>query len=128
MPTETAATRSGNPAKRAAAKKAATPATPSITIDAEPKKKVNIKLIGQNYSVNMPKASLAIRITQQARSADQGEKAFESLNTWMDAAFGARQVAAVRKRLDDPDDDLDLDHIMQLMNALLEAGSGNPTT
>ena len=131
-----AAERSGNPAKKAAAaprkiaaKKTATQASPSITITADPVKKVTVELVGERYTVTPPKASLAISITQQARdgSSDDAEAAFDQLNGWMDTAFGTK-VKQVRARLADPSDQLDLQHIMQLMNALLDVGGESPTT
>jgi len=137
MVTSTAARRSGNPAKKAAAtprkvavKKTADHKLPAadITINPEPKKKVSIDLIGERYLITPPKASLAVAITQGARNPDEAEEAFAKLQDWIDLAFGVKIAVKIRERLDDPKDDLDLDHIMKLMNALMELGGENPTT
>lgn len=132
----TAAERSGDPARRATAtKQTAKRATtkraagaPSITISAVPKKKIPVDLIGVRYQVTPPKSSLAIKISQQVRTPDDADDAFTTLGEWIDIAFGKQAAVKVRNRLEDPDDDLDLEHIMQLMNLLMETEAGAPPT
>jgi hypothetical protein len=134
------AARSGNPAKRAVAKKApakktaAPTAKADVTINADVKKKIIVDLVGEKYSVTPPKTSLAIKVTQRARGAEgkptrkEADESFEALQEWIDKAFGVQGAKRVRTRLNDADDDLDLDQIMQLMNVLLEMESGGPST
>jgi len=43
-------------------------------------------------------------------------------------AFGKKEGAAVIKRFDDPEDDLDIIHISELISKVAELATGNPTT
>jgi hypothetical protein len=102
-----------------------------IEINASPVEKIDVKLVGKAYKVTPPKAAFAMKIAREAReggSANAG-RVVEVMDEWMERAFGKAQHTAVQKRLDDPTDDLDLPHIMQLMELLIEEQSdGNPTS
>lgn len=47
---------------------------------------------------------------------------------WVRAAFGPKQYAAIKERLDSADDDLDFPHLMELMQAVTEYTAANPTS
>lgn len=101
----------------------------TIEITAEPVKTLDVNLVGVDYDVKPPKGSLAIVLASSlGKIKDNPDKLMRILGDWVRVAFGKKQAEAVMKRLEDPDDDLDITHIMQLMEKLAEATTGNPTT
>ena len=101
-----------------------------IVITAEEREVIEVDLVGVHYQVTPPKASLALKIAVQAKQADENdpEQALVPITSWLGQAMGEEQAAAIRARLDDPDDLLDLSHVMKLMEKIIEVGSGNPPT
>ena len=106
-----------------------------ITITAIPAETLMVNLVGVVYEVCPPKAMMALQMaksTVQARTGKNTGKQADPLQTlakldgWMVAAFQG-EVDAVRARLDDPKDLLDIDHIAELMAAVMEESSGHPT-
>jgi hypothetical protein len=119
-------TRRGNgsrvPARLAAAE-------PFVVIVAEPKPKLLIDLVGVDYEITPPKAALAMAMAMNAKNAGEDPYALlDAISNWIRKAFGAEQAAAVLARMEDEDDLLDLPHIMQLMTAMIEKSTGDPTT
>lgn len=100
-----------------------------ITITAEPRKRIHVDLVGVGYDIVVPKAGFAMAMAQRARSGDDDAalSTLNDINEWMRRAFRDR-ADEVFARLDDDDDDLDIQHITQLMQKSVEAGSDNPTT
>lgn len=100
-----------------------------IEISAKPRKGIPVTLVGQDYTVRPPKGALGLRISVAAKKANEDPEIMaNTMETFIDTLFGKKDGAAVRKRLDDPDDDLDYEHIMELTNAVMEQATGNPTT
>lgn len=105
-----------------------------IDIEAEPREDVQVKLVGTEYLVKPPKGSTAINMAKQAAEAEKDDsasssvKSFELIEDWINRAFGKNQAKKIHARLNDPDDELDIPHIMQLVNKLSEITTGNPTT
>ena len=98
-----------------------------------PRKKMAVRLVGKEYLVDPPKGAAALRMARIAKELganpspeDMGEM-MDVLDGWITKAFGpkAKEVLA---RLDDWDDQLDLDHIMVLMQRIMAVQGGNPTT
>lgn len=101
----------------------------AIEIAASGRKHIAVDLVGKTYQVKPPKSALAMRVAMSAKQADDDPMVMvEGLERWTKAAFGEKTSEAVWARMDDPDDDLDIPHLMQLMEALMEITSGNPTS
>jgi hypothetical protein len=94
----------------------------SITITAEPRAAIPVDLVGVRYTVQPPKSALAFKLAVQAKSAGEDpEQMLTTIDEWIEKAFGKKQATAIRGRLD-------INHLMQLMEALIEEGSKNPTS
>ena len=104
--------------------------TQSISISATPRTKISLDLVGHKYVVTPPKSAVAMQMarTIQEDGGTGADIAWRELMGWVSQAFNNRDAAAIEKRLRDPKDDLDIEHIMQLVQAVTEAASGNPTT
>lgn len=102
---------------------------PDINIDAEPVDLVHVNLVGKPYDIKPPKAALAMRLATEAKLfSDDPAKMMDVLNAWIRRAFGDK-AEKIQKRLDDEDDDLDIFHIMMLMEKIIEVQTdATPTT
>lgn len=99
-----------------------------INIDAKPVEPIHVNLVGKGYEITPPKAALAMRMATEAKLfADDPSKMIEVLNAWIRRAFGDK-AEKIQRRLDDEDDALDIFHIMELMEAVTEAQTTDPTT
>lgn len=105
--------------------------TDLIRIEAEPRPTILVELVGVEYSVSPPKAALALKLSvhsKQAMDSKDPEQMDRAMQEWIATAFDPETAEKVRARLDDPRDALDMPHIGQLMRAVMEATTGNPTT
>jgi hypothetical protein len=101
----------------------------TITITASPREPVKVDLVGQIYEVTPPKAALAMKLAVQAKTAQGDASLVEgAIFEWIDTAFTKADAKKIKARLSDQDDLLDYPHISQLIEALVEAGSANPST
>lgn len=100
-----------------------------IVIDAGDSTDIPVQLVGVEYLVNPPKSTVAIALAQRIKDAgeDPGQL-LEELHGWVRAAFGKKQGKAIIERLSDPEDQLDIPHIVQLMQKITEVATGDPTT
>ena len=99
-----------------------------IVIEADAVELIPVTLVGQSYKVKPPKAALAMRLATESKLyRDDPSKMMAVLDEWMSRAFG-KDAAKVKKRLDSPDDDLDITNIMALMEKVIERQTGNPTS
>lgn len=100
-----------------------------ITIEATPRKTLSVTLVGVDYLITPPKAGFALRMASKARSTDDDAAlgVMDDLFEWVRKAF-RDQADAVLGRLDDEEDELDINHLTELMSKVIEASSGNPTT
>jgi len=101
-----------------------------ITIDADPVEQIEVNLVGVPYQINPPKAALAMRLAVEAKTMGEDPSAVNAvMDSWMDKAFGKSTAKAVRKRLEDDKDLLDIQHVMLLMEKIIEAQTeANPTS
>lgn len=100
-----------------------------IIIEADSREPFPVSLVGHEYLVTPPKSTIALALAARAKEAgEDGGKIREELDGWVRLAFGTKQARSVIERLDDPEDDLDLPHIMQLMQKLSEAATSDPTS
>lgn len=98
-----------------------------IVISAEPRKAIPVSLVDEEYLVTPPKSTIALAMAARTKAAgEDGEKIREELDGWVIAAFGRKQAVKILARLDDAEDDLDLPHIMELMQKLAEAVTPDP--
>jgi hypothetical protein len=103
--------------------------TRRIQILAKPTEQITVDLIGKEYVIKPPKATLGLAIAEAGRTAEQDPgPLLERVDDWINAAFGEKNGKAVIARLASPKDDLDLPHIMELMRLLTEETTGDPIT
>lgn len=99
-----------------------------IVIDAEPVETMDVKLVGVDYKIKPPKTSMLMEVTDKMQGKDEEDVTSEDLYRFVDLMFTKTDATKVKKRLSDPKDDLDIDHVMKLLDALMEAVQPNPTT
>ena len=101
----------------------------TITIPGKTRKSITVELVGTEYKVRPPKASVAIFLSQALKdSGDDAEKLIEGLSKWCHVLFGKETGAEVVKRLKSPSDDLDISDLTDLITAVMEDAGENPTT
>lgn len=89
------------------------------------RKEIKVELVGVAYTIRPPKAAFGLHLARVNQN-DQGAMAGLVIK-WIEQAFGD-ESDAVLARMDDYDDELDLTHLMELMQLVMERVSGNPTT
>lgn len=101
----------------------------TITIPGKTRKSIDIELVGTEYTVRPPKASVAVFLSQALKDAgEDAEKLLDGLEKWNLVLFGKEIGPKVTERLKDPDDDLDIPDVVDLISAVLETSGENPTT
>lgn len=103
--------------------------TRSITIEGLPREQIDVDLVGKHYLIDPPKAATTMQLAEKA-SEHKGDTdaMIGMLKEWMAQTFGPKQTPKILARMYDPEDLLDLGHIMKLMTAIAEAQTGNPPT
>lgn len=96
-----------------------------ITASDEP---ITVNLIGKSYIAHPPKTTLAMKLAEGMDGSQDAEFILGRVEKYLIMTFGSKEGAKIRKRLDDPEDLLDIPHIMQLMEKLTEVATGNPTS
>lgn len=100
-----------------------------INISGE-RRSITVNLVGEEYQAYPPKPLVMAEFSRQAEKtgASVNEQIAQFEKT-VAALFDKKDAAKVLKRLGDPQDALDVDHIMKLMQALTEyADKDRPTT
>lgn len=101
----------------------------TITIPGKTRKSITVELVGTEYRVRPPKASIAIFLSQALKdSGDDAERLIEGLSKWCRVLFGKETGAEVIQRLKNPADDLDISDLTDLITAVMEDAGENPTT
>lgn len=101
----------------------------TITIPGKSRKFIDVELVGTEYKVRPPKASVAVFLSQALKDAgEDAEKLIEALAKWNHVLFGKEVGSEVTKRLKSAADDLDIPDIVELITAVMEESGGNPTT
>lgn len=120
-----------------------------IEIEADAPDLIPVKLVGVQYLINPPKAALTMNMAdtfsgvkiekipegatdeQKQIASDKvreaSKKTRAALDSWIVQAFGLDTSREIQARLLDPSDQLDIKHLMNLMNKVAEATSENPT-
>lgn len=99
-----------------------------IVIDAEPAETLDVKLVGVEYKLTPPKTSLLMQVTDKMQGKDEEDITSEDLYRFVDLLFSKSDSVQVKKRLNEPKDALDIEHVMTLLDKLMEAVQPNPTT
>lgn len=101
----------------------------NLNIVAKPQKWFPVELVGVPYEAKAPKKALALMLMMKVRNAENDPtQMVEIIDQLVNRMFGAEVAPAVKARLEDEDDDLDIDHLMKLMEALISAVAEDPTT
>lgn len=101
----------------------------TITIPGRTRKSITVELVGTEYKVRPPKASVAIFLSQALKnSGDDAEKLIDGLSKWCHVLFGKETGAEVVKRLKSPADALDIPDLTDLISAVMEEAGENPPT
>lgn len=99
-----------------------------MKVESTPRKGIPVNLVGVDYTVRKPKAALGLRLAVAGKKADEDpENMMKAMDTLVLMVFGKKDAKAVDARLSDPEDDLDFEHLVELVQALGATGE-NPTT
>jgi hypothetical protein len=93
-------------------------------------KSISVDLVGQRYEIVPPKAGIALRIAKLATDKDPNQqmKVLSLVDVWIARAFGDQAPELERRMYEDPDDELDFPHVVQLIQKVVEFQTGNPTS
>jgi len=100
---------------------------PTIDIVAS-EEPITVNLVGKPYVAHPPKTMLAIKLASGMDGSSDPEYILGRLREYLALTFGPKEAGKIVKRLEDPDDELDVKHIMQLMEAITELSTATPTT
>lgn len=102
---------------------------PTLTIAAQHKRRFPVNVVGVDYVASAPKKALALSLMMRVKIAgDDPAMMNDAINALIKVMFGADHIEGIQARLADEGDELDIDHLMLLMNKLIEAATGDPTT
>jgi type IV pilus biogenesis protein CpaD/CtpE len=100
----------------------------AVDISAAPQSTLPVRLVGVEYTARPPKAALALSLLGDVKGANNDpEKLLNILSSWLEMTFGTEVKDEINARLADPGDQLDIPHVAELMHALMEQVTGNPT-
>ena len=104
--------------------------TPAIHITSTPKKALLVDLLGTEYMIKPPKSSLLLAISAHAESTDKPGALSNDFDNILKLMFSVKkgQFDEIKERLGDPEDELDLDHIFEAVEAVTEGQTKNPTS
>ena len=102
----------------------------AIEIEADEPQGIPVRLVGKDYTARPPKAMSAMALAKIANSDSKDpEEIVKAIQGYLEMVFGKRTSNIIMKRLEDPNDLLDIRHITSLMQKLTEmVAGGNPTT
>lgn len=94
------------------------------------RKPLAVSLVGVDYSITPPKAALAIEMAKDIKGAKnkKPEEVMDTLYEWLGMVMDEEGVEAIKKRLRDRNDDLDIPHITELLTQVMERVTDNPPT
>lgn len=100
------------------------PAEADFTITATKRKTYRVNLVGELYSVAVPKTGALMKLNLQnisTNGTEDIEKVMNVLSTLIKTIFvNPAEAARVLERLEDENDDLDVENIYELINKLQE--------
>lgn len=89
---------------------------------------ITVNLVGKTYLAHPPKTTLAMKLANGMDGSSDPEFILGRVEEYLVMTFGPKEGKKIRARLDDPDDQLDIPHIMTLMEKITEVSSGTPTS
>jgi len=94
------------------------------------RKPLNVELVGVDYVITPPKAALAIEMAKDIRGAKskKPDEVMDTLYEWLSMCMDEKELASIKARLKDPKDDLDIQHVTELLTAVMERITNNPPT
>lgn len=108
----------------------------NIAPNARPAIKVN--LVGKPLMVKPPKSAIAIEMARSAKeiealqaseNVEDSLKILDVLFDWLSMVLDKKDVTAIKARLKDPNDGLDINHLTTLLSAVTTyAVKANPTS
>lgn len=106
------------------------PETLTANIEARAPETLTVNLVGKKYQIKAPKAALGLKLAVRAKQAeDRPDLMAAAIDEWIDRAFAAKDAADVKYRMyESSDDALDLPHVMELMQVMIERTTDNPST
>lgn len=103
--------------------------TRRIEINPKSREKLTVSIAGKEYLGTAPKASYGLALAEQGESSQNDPKAMVAMvQEWLQVVFGEKVGAALWMRTTDPDDELDIPDLMELMEKITEATTGDPTS
>ena len=99
-----------------------------ISIDGD-RQDIDVNLVGVEYVIHPPKTVVMLEFSNMIQEVEGNpSKILEVLDTYIDSAFTAEDAQEVKERLRDEHDQLDLPHLMNLIEQVTELTTGNPST
>lgn len=89
------------------------------------------KEVKDRYLISPPKGYLSMSLAEKAQEAaatDNVEAIWAEVEDWFVKGLGKKQWKRLHDRLEDPDDDLDIIHLVKAMEGVIEKVVGDPTT
>lgn len=81
------------------------------------------------YLIRPPKGYLSTALAEKVQAAgDDVSVIMAEVEGWFEQGLGKKQWKKLRDRLEDPDDALDLAHLVQAMEGVIEKVVGDPTS
>lgn len=89
---------------------------------------ISVALVGKTYVAHMPKSMLAIRLGERISGLDTEDvdAIIDSLSEFMRLIFDAADASAILDRLTEPDDRLDIPHLLRLVDRMTEVVANRP--
>lgn len=102
----------------------------TISIGSDSARIFQVDLVGTTYQAKKPKtlAQLALAQTLQGANTSDPKVMQKMTSDYVSMLFNKKDAAAIWKRLEDDEDDLDILHITDLIKAVTEMFSSRPTT
>ena len=104
-----------------------------IAVKPRPTRTLEFRVGEETYVFAVPKSYglvAAVRAAQAGASGDgQAEVAmFDRIEGWLFNAMVPEQAERLKARLEDPEDDLDTPHILEIFQELVKAASDRPSS
>lgn len=100
-----------------------------IKIDTPERKPLRVDLGGVIYEIMPIKSAIAMELGSKVMGAESDPDKFDkTLKDLVAGVFSAKDAKGVMARIKDPQDPLDMLHILTLVEVMLEKTAGNPTT
>jgi hypothetical protein len=102
-----------------------------IEVKPRPARKLTFDLGGEIYTFSIPKVYGLIETIKEAQigtgSGVQDAEAFGKIEDWLFSSLSLEEAQRIKERLRDEEDDLDLEHVLEIFQALTKAASDRPS-